>query len=174
MAAFAKDESPSPLTVEGDTPKNKGGRPVGSGTGTRMTADVKQALAVMDGIYDALASGLDFMEDEETVLKFRDKTRSLSERNRGYFEADPKLASRIAKLGSGGGTGAFLLANIVALGPFLIPAGVKAFSQIRLIFDMIMTRFAPEPPPEYTAPPESFHVSTPKATVGDPLGIFTP
>lgn len=179
MATIAdvKDDSPTPLTSTGETPKNRGGRPPGTGTGTRMSPDVKQALAVMAAMYDTLAAGMDFVEDEQTVKLFRAKTEALNVRNQAYFETDPKLAARIAKLGSDGGALAFFITNVTVLAPFLIPAGKKSWDLLTGLIGMfrgkeeLLNNLRQEPQRE-TAPTIAY--SSPNRNADNPLGFDVP
>lgn len=175
MATIAdvKDDSPTPLTSAGETPKNRGGRPPGTGTGTRMSPDVKQALAVMAALYDTLAAGMDFVEDEQTVKLFRAKTDALNIRNQAYFETDPKLAARVAKLGSDGGSLAFFIANATVLAPFLIPAGKKSWDLITGLVGMFRGAQPETQEPQRETPPTLVY-SSPNRSADNPLGFDVP
>lgn len=131
-------ETPAPRPpVTDEVPKNKGGRPPGTGTGTRMSPDVKQALGVMQTMYDGLGMLVNATAADELIVgQYLSKVDGLQARNQAFFEADPKLAKRIAKWGSDGGTAAFIIANVSVLWPFVFPAAMTGFTLIRTLFAM--------------------------------------
>lgn len=162
------DTAPKPVpenkvvtAVFGEEAKNKGGRPPGSGTGTRLKPDTVKAAAVMDALYANLGALIAMTSDDQQFALFNEKTAALSIRNVKFFEADPKLAATVAKWGDGGGTLAFALANITTLAPFVAPLAVQGYSLIQMVVAYFRR---PRQEDVYEAPVEE----TPGAPAYDP------
>lgn len=124
------DAAPMPLDEKGETPeKRPPGRPKGSPNKTpstgRTPANVTAALAVMQGFYDFLTMGVAAINPVQ-AMELQRRTANLQSSNKTFFESDPKLAARIAKIGATGGTSGFILANVVTLAPIIIPVAKEA------------------------------------------------
>lgn len=120
-----EDDGPMRLDEPGNpTPPKRGpGRPPGSKNRTTApprghAADVTAALAVMGGAYDFILLGLT-MVSPMAAMQWEEKIEPLQASNKGFFTASPKLAARIAKIGSTGGTLAFVMSNVIALVPVI-------------------------------------------------------
>jgi hypothetical protein len=97
----------------------KRGRPPGSTNAAKASRteseNIRQALATMNSAYEALAMGLMLVKLPETAVAFSDTAKTLEESNKKAFESSPKLAAMIARVGTGGGAAAFVIAHAVAI-----------------------------------------------------------
>ena len=113
---------PLPLDEKGEQPKRRG-RPPGATNKTTTsprsnTANVTAALATMGSLYDFMTMGLT-MVSPIAAMELVDKLEQLQANNKRAFEASPKLAQRIATIGSGGGVTTFIVGNLIVLAPII-------------------------------------------------------
>lgn len=105
-----------PVDVQPEEEKPRRGRPPGSRNKPKG-ADTESALAVMSGFYDALNMGLMLLGSPTASMQLADARDRLQESNKASFEASPKLASTIAKIGQGSGVASFFVTNAITLFP---------------------------------------------------------
>lgn len=74
-------------------------------------AEVDQAMQVMEQIYDMTGLGLMMGQLPMTALHFTEQREQTKDANEKAFRASPKLCRQVAKMGSTGGAGAFVVAN---------------------------------------------------------------
>jgi len=75
-------------------------------------------MGTMGGAYDFILLGLN-MVSPVAAAEWAGKLDTLQETNKRFFEADPKLAARVARIGSTGGMAGFLIANALAIVPVI-------------------------------------------------------
>src|SRR5206468_1356545 len=81
------------------------------------TAEVKQAMRVLESAYSAVSLGMTMLGLTESATVWAEQASTLSKSNEQTLTAAPKLAKSIAKAGQGGGAGAFVLAHALAIAP---------------------------------------------------------
>jgi hypothetical protein len=117
-------ETGEPKTVPTNEtePKNRGGRPRGTTNAAKSSKDVESALAVLDTAYTLIATGLMAVGAPNAASELVEKIAVVQEQNRGFLNADQKLAQQIAKIGQSTGRGGFLVVNAMALVPVITGA----------------------------------------------------
>lgn len=107
----------------------KRGRPAGTTTASKSVGDVEAALATLDTAYQFLVLGLTMLGAPVTAGELAEKISYVQDQNRGYLNADRKLAATIAKVGSASGRAGFIVTNIMALAPVAISASKEIQSR---------------------------------------------
>lgn len=116
---------PINFTIDTDTaPKSaapkKRGRPPGSTnaakTATATAADVRQAMATLESAYDFTTVALTMFGFTSTAVAWVESANRLKATNEDALKAAPKLAASIARMGQVGGTTAFMVSHIMAVG----------------------------------------------------------
>lgn len=93
------------------------GRPPGSpnkpknATDPVTNAEVDQAIQVLESMYDFLGMGLVMGQLPATAGHLADQRDDLRNSNEKALRASPKLCRSIARVGTTGGTGVFLMTN---------------------------------------------------------------
>lgn len=109
------------------------GRPKGSTNAARsataVNADVKQALASLDMLYELVATGLLMWGKPQTATVWASKSQSLRETNENALKAAPKLAKMLATAGSTSGTITFLTTHVVAFGALAVTLQLESNDQ---------------------------------------------
>ena len=100
----------------------KRGRPAGTTNTVKASGDVEQAMATLDTAYQFLTLGLTMIGAPIAAGDLAEKIAYVQEQNRGYLNADRKLAATIAKVGSASGRAGFIVTNVMALAPVAIQA----------------------------------------------------
>lgn len=133
-----------PKSLPGDAPKKRGRPPVGA-TSPKTSADVEQALAVLQNAYDFLAMGLMLAGASDAAASLADKIEYVQNQNKAFLIADKKLAASISKVGATSGRAGFIITNFMVLAPVALEAlpAIRA----RFGFDKVAT-----PPVGETAP----------------------
>lgn len=134
------DVSPKPVKETGEPksiptnetePKNKGGRPRGTTNAAKSSKDVESALAVLETAYTLIATGLMAIGAPNSASDLVEKIPHVQEQNRGFLNADPKLAAQISKIGQSTGRGGFLVVNAMALVPVITGAASEVQARRR-------------------------------------------
>lgn len=99
-------------TPDSTAPKRRG-RPPGS---ARKNQDVANAVATMESTYGAVVVGLQILNRTEAAIGFAERAEKTMATNKRAFESSPKLASAVAKFGSGSGVVTFIMANAMLFG----------------------------------------------------------
>ena len=110
-----------PKTLPGDAPKKRGRPPIGSTT-AKASADVEQALAVLQNGYDFLVMGLMLAGASDAASSLAEKIEYVQTQNRGFLIADKKLAAAIGKVGQTSGRAGFIVTNFMVLAPVALEA----------------------------------------------------
>jgi hypothetical protein len=119
---------PTPQTVRIELPARKGpGRPKGSTTksaptATAVNADVRQALATLESLYNMVGLGLGAFGLTETLGKWIEQTERLKATNEDALKAAPKVAKFLASTGTAGGSATFLITHAMAFGTVALVA----------------------------------------------------
>lgn len=93
-------------------------------------AEVDQAVQVMEQIYDMAGLGLMMAQLHQTAGHFTEAREQTREANEKAFRASPKLCRQIAKLGTTGGSGAFIVANaMLAFGVYNVATQEMAYKR---------------------------------------------
>lgn len=136
------DDYVPPITTKGEPRKSppKGGRPRltaeerearnkaaqdARATGTRVAPEVTQALAVMNTAFSLITTGLMMLGAPNAASELSAKIPAVQDQNRAFLIADPKLAQRIAKIGSSTGRAGFLITNISLLTAVAVTASAE-------------------------------------------------
>lgn len=101
--------------------KPTGGRKAPTSGSTRV---VTEALGTMDGIYTMAEVGF-LMVSADAAAAFTARRDEAMARNKAAFESNRKLAEKVAKLGQGSGSMAFVLAQVYLVAPAAIAAGAE-------------------------------------------------
>lgn len=114
--------TPTFESLSPEPPKRGPGRPKGSRnkttaapTASGTAADIRQAMATLDSVYDMASVGLLMLGLPDTATAWADASTNLRKTNEDALKASPRLARAIARAGSTGGAGAFFITHIVAL-----------------------------------------------------------
>ena len=107
----------------------KRGRPAGTTTAAKSSGDVEAAMATLDTAYQFLTLGLTMIGAPIAAGELAEKISYVQEQNRGYLNADRKLAATIAKVGSASGRAGFIITNVMALAPVAIQAAKELQSR---------------------------------------------
>lgn len=119
------EECGKPLTYAGRGRKprfceeHKPGRKSSSGSSgnvKRTRPDVDQAISTLDGLYTGVSMAL-MATSPRGLAKWEAQRPLLIEQDRGILIADKALCRRINDMASAGGTGAFIIAHIMAAFP---------------------------------------------------------
>lgn len=134
------DVSPKPVKETGE-PKNniptneteprKPGRPKGTTAAAKGSKDVESALAVLETAYTLIATGLMAIGAPNAASDLVEKIATVQDQNRGFLNADPKLAAQISKIGQSTGRGGFLIVNAMALVPVITSASSELMEKRR-------------------------------------------
>lgn len=160
-----------------DTPPNTDAPPAAPKVKTQATtAEVKQAMRVLESAYSAVSLGMTMLGLTESATVWAEQAATLSKSNEQTLTAAPKLAKSIAKAGQGGGSGAFILAHALAIAP-VVPVVNRelANSPLRGALAKRAARLqeeresAPEPPQSFPEQPPAG--ATPAAPAYDPTLI---
>jgi hypothetical protein len=132
----------TPLNAKGEPRKSgpKGGRPrkaPADGTtatatprntpsGSRTDPNVNQAVNVLATAYDLIVTGLTLVGAHNAANELHTKIPAVQSQNRQFLTADPRLAARIANIGSSTGRAGFLIANL----SMLVGVGVTAAAEL--------------------------------------------
>lgn len=131
----------TPLNAKGEPRKSgpKGGRPrkIPDGTttsatprttpaGSRTDPNINQAVNVLATAYDLIVTGLTLFGAHHAAHELSEKIPAVQVQNRQFLTADPKLAQRIANIGSSTGRAGFLITNLT----MLVGVGVTAAAEI--------------------------------------------
>lgn len=177
----------SPLNTKGEPRKSgpRGGRPrktpeeraadaneraAQKATGARVDPSVTQALSVLNAAYTFMVTGLTVVGARQAASDLESQIPAVQSQNRQFLSADPRLAQRIASIGSSTGRAGFLVANLMVL------AGVGVTAAAEIGATRAATR-PPRPKPTPTAPErtvfdgEGGEPTTPAASPLFPGGI---
>lgn len=83
---------------------------------TATTADVRKAMAALDTMYNFVSMGLMMFGLTETASEWADSADTLKSTNEEALKAAPKLAKTIANFGETGGSSAFVITHVLAIG----------------------------------------------------------
>ena len=131
-----------PKTLPGDAPKKRGRPPIGA-TSPKSSADVEQALAVLQNAYDFLAMGLMLAGATDAASSLSEKIEYVQNQNRAFLVADKKLAASISKVGAASGRAGFVVTNFMVLAPVMI----EAIPAIRARFGVVKSNPATDVAP---------------------------
>jgi hypothetical protein len=136
-----------PKTLPGDAPKKRGRPPVGS-TPPKASADVEQALAVLENAYSFLVMGLTLVGATDAAGSLAEKIEYVQTQNRGFLIADKKLAAAIGKVGATSGRAGFVVTNFMVLAPVVLeamPVIRNKFGRANVAPVVVETQTAPAP-----------------------------
>jgi hypothetical protein len=110
------DKAPGSFTFEDKKPR---GRPPGSKTktaptATQVNADVRQALATLESMYNMVSTGLLLGGFMDTFAVWQEQADKLSKTNEDALKSAPKLAAWIARAGSTGGAATLIIGHGMA------------------------------------------------------------
>jgi hypothetical protein len=135
-----EDVSPKPVKETGEPKSNlptneteprRPGRPKGTTTAAKGSKDVESALAVLETAYTLIATGLMAVGAPNSASELVSKIATVQDQNRGFLNADPKLAAQISKIGQSTGRGGFLIVNAMALVPVITGASSEIMAKRR-------------------------------------------
>lgn len=110
-----------PKVLPGENAKRRGRPPAGS-TPPKVSADVEQALAVLQNGYDFIVMGLMLAGATDAASNLAEKIEYVQTQNRGFLIADKKLAAAIGKVGQTSGRAGFIVTNFMVLAPVALEA----------------------------------------------------
>lgn len=122
------DVPPKIATPNTDQPKKRG-RPAGTGTTSKASTEVDQALATLETAYQFVVLGLTMVGAPQAGADLAEKIEFLQEQNKGFLTADRKLAQRIAGIGSASGRAGFIVTNAIAIAPVIMVAAKEIQSR---------------------------------------------
>lgn len=143
---MADTVTPTFESVSPEPAKRGPGRPKGSrnktapATATGTAADIRQAIATLESMYDLAAMGLMLAGLTETATAWVAATDDLKRTNEDALKAAPRLAKAIARVGSTGGSATFFLTHGVAF------AGVFATARTEFAAKRAERAEAPDEP----------------------------
>lgn len=129
---------PISFTIDTDTaPKSaapkKRGRPAGSTNAAKSASatasDVRQAMATLESLYDFTTVGLTMFGFTTTAEQWVAQSAHLKATNEDALKAAPKLAASIARMGQVGGTTAFMVAHVMAVGNLVRSVQAEVFAR---------------------------------------------
>lgn len=98
---------------------SKTGTPSGKGRGA---GSVETAVQTLGAAYDALGLTLTLTGALTAASQLADAVPTLTERNRQFLAHDPQLVKMLNRAGSAGGRFAFILTQVITLGPVVMTA----------------------------------------------------
>jgi len=118
---FSIEDDKAPASA---APKKRGpGRPKGSTNAAKnasaTAADVRQAMATLESLYDFTAAGLVMFGFNDSAASWVESAARLKATNEDALKAAPKLAATIARMGQTGGTATFIIAHVMAVSSLL-------------------------------------------------------
>jgi hypothetical protein len=112
-------KTPVDGTTASATPRN-------TPSGSRTDPNVNQAINTLGTAYDLIVMGLTMLGAQNAASELSEKIPAVQSQNRQFLTADPRLAARIANIGSSTGRAGFLITNLA----MLVGVGVTAAAEL--------------------------------------------